>query len=188
LNGICRVHYAAVLTWHGSWKQADEMLSKATADLSATRPPFAAEGLVCLGELRRRQGRFAEAERLFMQAESHPMAAVGMAELSLDRDDCHGAVALVERVLRRIPVANSTQRAAVLELAVRAKSAAGDVDGARGHLAEFVLGRAGRADPRAARRRVILQRRAGRGCRRRGVGGGRVRRRGRAVRAERRAL
>jgi hypothetical protein len=38
---------------------------------------------VRLAELRRRQGFLEEAERLFGEAESHPLAAVGMAELSL---------------------------------------------------------------------------------------------------------
>ena len=50
------------------------------------------------------------------------MAAVGMAELSLDRDDPGGAIPVAEQVLRHLPLANETQRAAALELAVRAKS------------------------------------------------------------------
>ena len=90
-----------------------------------------------LAELRRRQGRIEEAERLFMTAESHPMAAVGMAELSLDRDDPGAAVPVAERVLRQLPLASKTQRAAVLELAVRAKAAAGDPHGAQVHLEEL---------------------------------------------------
>ncbi len=137
LNGICRVHVAAVLTWHGRWREADEVLSKAIGDLAATRPPFAHEGRVRLADLRRRQGRIEEAERIFMEAESHPMAAVGMAELSLDRGDPGGAVPVAERVLRQLPLANRTERAAALELAVRARSAAGDADGARVHLEEL---------------------------------------------------
>jgi LuxR family maltose regulon positive regulatory protein len=137
LNGVCRVHYAAVLTWHGSWKEADEVLSKAIGNLAATRPPFALEGMVRLADLRRRQGRIEEAERLFMEAESHPMAAVGMAELSLDRDDPGGAIPVAERVLRQLPLANKTQRATALELVVRAKSASGDTHGAQVHLEEL---------------------------------------------------
>jgi LuxR family transcriptional regulator, maltose regulon positive regulatory protein len=137
LNGVCRVHYAAVLTWHGSWEEADEVLSKAIGDLAATRPPFANEGVVRLADLRRRQGRLEDAERLFMTAESHPMAAVGMAELSLDRDDPAAAIPVAERVLRQLPPANRTLRAAALELAVRARSAAGDANGARVHLEEL---------------------------------------------------
>jgi hypothetical protein len=92
-----------------------EVLSKAIGDLAASRPPFAHEVMVRLADLRRRQGRIREAE-------SHPMAAVGMAELSLDRDDPGGAIPVAEQVLRHLPLANKTQRAAAVELAVRAKS------------------------------------------------------------------
>ena len=99
-----------------------EVLSKAIGDLAASRPPFAHEVMVRLADLRRRQGRIEEAERLFREAESHPMAAVGMAELSLDRDDPVGAIPVAEQVLRHLPLANKTQRAAALELAVGAKS------------------------------------------------------------------
>jgi ATP/maltotriose-dependent transcriptional regulator MalT len=137
LHGVCRVHYAAVLTWHGSWKEAEVVLSKAIGDLAATRPPFAPEGMVRLADLRRRQGRIEEAEQIFMAAGSHPMAAVGMAELSLERDDPDAAIRMAERVLRQHPLAHGTQRAAALELAVRARSAAGDADGAGAHLQEL---------------------------------------------------
>ncbi len=137
LHGICRVHYAAVLTWHGSWNEADVVLSKAIGELAATRPPFAHEAMARLADLRRRQGRIEEAVRLFTDAESHPMAAVGLAELSLDRDDPGEALPVAERMLRQHPLANRTQRVAALELAVRAKSAIGDLDGARVHLEEL---------------------------------------------------
>jgi LuxR family transcriptional regulator, maltose regulon positive regulatory protein len=126
-----------VLTWHGRWEQADEVLSKAASDLAAIRPAKASEGIVRLADLRRRQGRFEEAEGLFATAESHPLATVGMAELALDRGDPDGAIPLAERVLRQLPLENRTERAAALELAVRAKAAAGDVAGAWPHLEEL---------------------------------------------------
>jgi LuxR family transcriptional regulator, maltose regulon positive regulatory protein len=110
---------------------------EAIGDLAAIRPPFAQEGTVRLADLRRRQGRIEEAARLFTEAESHPMAALGLAELSLDRADPGGAIPVAERVLRQHPLANRTQRVAALELAVRARSAAGDADGARVHLREL---------------------------------------------------
>jgi LuxR family transcriptional regulator, maltose regulon positive regulatory protein len=113
------------------------VLSRAIGDLAATRPPFAHEGTVRLADLRRRQGRIEEAVQLFTKAESHPMAALGLAELSLDRDDPGGAVPVAERLLRQHPLTNRTQRVAALELAVRAKSATGDADGARVHLEEL---------------------------------------------------
>jgi ATP/maltotriose-dependent transcriptional regulator MalT len=83
------------------------------------------------------QGWFEEGQSVFSQAERHPLAVVGMAELSLDRGVPDGAVLLADRMLRRLPVENRTQRATALELAVRAKAAAGDVDGARAHLEEL---------------------------------------------------
>jgi LuxR family transcriptional regulator, maltose regulon positive regulatory protein len=137
VNGVCRAHYAAVLTWHGNWDVANELLLKATSDLAAARPAWAPEGIVRLADLRRRQGRFKEAEQLFSEAETHALAAVGMAELALDRGDPEAAIPLVERMLRQLPPENRTQRAAALELAVRAKAATGDVDGARIHLEEL---------------------------------------------------
>ncbi|MGH2949358.1 MAG: LuxR C-terminal-related transcriptional regulator [Solirubrobacteraceae bacterium] len=137
VNGVCRAHYAAVLTWHGSWDEADELLSKATSDLAAARPAWAPEGIVRLADLRRRQGRFDEAEQLFAEAETHPLGTVGIAELALDRGDPEAAIPLAERMLRQLPPENRTQRAAALELAVRAKAATGDVDGARIHLEEL---------------------------------------------------
>jgi ATP/maltotriose-dependent transcriptional regulator MalT len=137
VNGVCRAHYAAVLTWHGSWDEADELLSAATSDLAAARPAWAPEGIVRLADLRRRQGRFEEAERLFAEAETHPLGTVGMAELALDRGDPAAAIPLAERMLRQLPPENRTQRAAALELAARAKAATGDVDGARNHLEEL---------------------------------------------------
>jgi LuxR family transcriptional regulator, maltose regulon positive regulatory protein len=137
INGVCRAHYAAVLTWHGSWGEADELLSAATSDLAAARPAWAPEGIVRLADLRRRQRRFEEAERLFAEAETHPLGAVGMAELALDRGDPKAAIPLAERVLRQLPAENRTQRAAALELATRAKAATGDLDGARVHVEEL---------------------------------------------------
>ena len=53
-----------------------EVLSNAIGDLAASRPPFAHEVMVRLADLRPRQGRIEEAERLFREAESHPMAAM----------------------------------------------------------------------------------------------------------------
>ena len=56
----CRTHYAEVLVWRGEWAQAGTTLVAACRDLAAV-PRKAAGGLVRLAELRRRQGRPAEA-------------------------------------------------------------------------------------------------------------------------------
>jgi ATP/maltotriose-dependent transcriptional regulator MalT len=98
---------------------------------------MASDAVVRLAELRRRQGRLVEAARLFEAAGSHPLALIGMAELTIDRGDARAAADLAERYLRRLPPQNRTDRSSGLELIVRALAAAGDLDGARTALAEL---------------------------------------------------
>jgi len=116
VTGVCRAHYAVILTWYGSWTEAERELLAAVDGLAAKRPHWRAEALVRLGQLRRRQGRFAEAEDLFAQTREHPLAQQGLAELSLDREDPGTARDLLERLLRRIPRGITTGRAVPLEL------------------------------------------------------------------------
>jgi len=78
------------------------------------------EGRVRLGELRRRQGKLDEAMKLFERGGSHPLASLGRASVMFDRGDFKSAADLAERHLRRLPVKNRTERAAALELMVRA--------------------------------------------------------------------
>jgi LuxR family transcriptional regulator, maltose regulon positive regulatory protein len=136
VTGVCRAHYAAILGWHGKLAEAEEELTGAQEDLTAKRPYWRAEAVVRLGELRRRQGRPAEAEGLFNEVSWHPLAKRGLAELSLDRGDPATARAVLDRVLRQIP-AGSVSRAWPLELLVRAESALGELDAAAVHLEEF---------------------------------------------------
>ena len=65
LLNTCRAHYASVLTWQGRWEEAETQLSAAVEGLQASRPPMVGDALARLGELRRRQGRVADAEELF---------------------------------------------------------------------------------------------------------------------------
>jgi ATP/maltotriose-dependent transcriptional regulator MalT len=132
----CRAHYGAVLTWHGQWHEAERSLTEATG-LGAERPSWSGLAIVRLADLRRRQGRFAEAEELLAQRPGNPLAPVVMAELALDRGDASAAVDLLEPVLRRIPAENRTLRAAPIEVMVRAKLAAGDTEEAAMYLAEL---------------------------------------------------
>jgi LuxR family maltose regulon positive regulatory protein len=92
---------------------------------------------VRLGELRRRQGRFPEAEELFAQTREHPLAQQGLAELSLDREDPGTARDLLERLLRRVPRGTTTGRAVPLELLVSAAVAMGDYEVAATRLEEL---------------------------------------------------
>jgi LuxR family transcriptional regulator, maltose regulon positive regulatory protein len=137
VNGVCRAHYAAVLTWHGDWAQAEKVLVEARRDLASTRPFWAPEATVRLADLRRRQGRLEEAGQLFSEVEWHPLAVLGLAELALDQGRVDEALPLVERMLRQLPLENRTQRAAALELMVRAQAAKGEADAAEIQLTEL---------------------------------------------------
>ena len=133
----CRAHYGAVLTWHGRWVEAEQSLTEATGRLGLERPSWSGLAIVRLADLRRRQGRLAEAEDLLEQRPGNPLAPVVMAELALDRGDASAAVDLLGPVLRRVPVENRTLRAAPLEVMVRARVAIGDAEAAASHVVEL---------------------------------------------------
>jgi DNA-binding NarL/FixJ family response regulator len=124
----CRTQYAGVLMARGTWVEAERELQVATLDLRRTRPGMAGDGLVRLAELRRRQGRIAEAAQLCREADRAPFRAQArpavfmvLAELALDGGDPTGAADIVERYLRAIPAEDRTGRAAGLELLVRTR-------------------------------------------------------------------
>jgi LuxR family maltose regulon positive regulatory protein len=106
--------------WRGAWEEAEQQLMAAADELSACRPAMTGEGLVRLGELRRRQGKLDEAMTLFDRGGSHPLASLGRASVMFDRGDFKAGADLAERYLRRLPAKNRTERAAALELMVRA--------------------------------------------------------------------
>jgi LuxR family maltose regulon positive regulatory protein len=137
VSGACRAHYAAVLAWHGRWAEAERELSSAADDLSATRPFWRSEAVVRLGDLRRRQGRHDEAQALFDEVESHPLAQLGLAELALDRGEPDAARDRLERTLRRLPPDVPLNRTATLELLARAAAATGDPVAAATYAAEL---------------------------------------------------
>jgi len=105
LFAVCRTQYASVCMWRGSWDEAERELTHACDELAICRPGMSADGLARLGELRRRQGRLDEAALLFERSGPHPIASVGRAAIALDRGDSQTAADLVERHLRRLPIA-----------------------------------------------------------------------------------
>jgi DNA-binding NarL/FixJ family response regulator len=130
----CRSHYAGVLLWRGAWPAAEAELAAATGELAATFPAMAAEGIARLAELRRRQGRVAEAQALLDRLDADPLRAMGSklallgrAALALDRGDPTAAVAFGERYLRGVPAQDRVERVAGLELVARAQLAQGDL-------------------------------------------------------------
>jgi ATP/maltotriose-dependent transcriptional regulator MalT len=137
LFAVCRTQYASICMWRGTWMEAEQELIAAGDELAASRPAMTPDATVRLAELRRRQGRLTEAASLFDQAGAHGLALLGRAELAFDRGDMRTAAEHIDRYLRRVPTQNRTDRAAGLELLVRAQAAAGELDGARTALAEL---------------------------------------------------
>jgi DNA-binding NarL/FixJ family response regulator len=145
LFAVCRTQYASICMWRGMWTEAEEELSAADRELVETRPGLIAEAVVRLAELRRRQGRLPEAERLFDRVAKSGLASLGLAEVAFDRGDQRGAAEQATRYLRRIPVDNCSDRAEALYLLVRVRTAMGELVAAeesRAELAEI----AARAD------------------------------------------
>ena len=131
LLAVCRTQYGSVCLWHGDWDTAEQELVTATNELVASRPAMSGEGQARLGELRRRQGRLADATVLFDKAGGHPLALLGRAAVFVDRGDPRKGAELIERYLRNLPRHNRTDRAASLELLVKAYVRADHVAKAR---------------------------------------------------------
>jgi ATP/maltotriose-dependent transcriptional regulator MalT len=144
LFAVCRTQYASICMWRGAWDEAERELSAATDELAASRPAMTGEGLVRLGELRRRQGKLDEATALFDRAGSHPLASLGRATVAFDRGDFKASADLADRYLRKLQPQNRTERASGLELLIRAHIETGNVDDARKALEELndIAGRA----------------------------------------------
>ncbi|HXH63009.1 MAG TPA: LuxR C-terminal-related transcriptional regulator, partial [Gemmatimonadales bacterium] len=130
LSAVCRTQYAGILIWRGDWAAAEQELTEAKQEFEQARPPMVTQAFARLGELRLRQGRFADAERLFAAAGGSHLARLGQAALTLEGGDASGAAAELDRILSQTNDAEPTMRAGALELAVRAHLAAGDAPSA----------------------------------------------------------
>jgi LuxR family transcriptional regulator, maltose regulon positive regulatory protein len=131
----CRAEYGAVHLWRGRWDVAEAMLEAAIEDFMRSRPGMVGGSLAGLAELRRRQGRPADAERLCERAEGSSSSLLCLARLALDRGDAREAAELADRLLRKVPEHRRLSRVPALELLVRARAACGDHDGAAAALA-----------------------------------------------------
>jgi len=134
--GFCRAHYGAVHIWRGRWEQAETELEAAIEAYTRSRPAYVADALAGLAELRRRQGRWQEAERLLDEAGAGA-ALVCRAALALDRGETLRAAELAERSLRKLPGDGRLARAPALEMLVRARARRGELEQATAALAEL---------------------------------------------------
>jgi len=122
---FCRSEYGAVYLAQGRWTDAEELLQASLGDFLESRPAWSGAPLVQLAELRRRQGRYAEAARLVDDAGPSLGARICRARLALDRGDDRRAVEHAERALRAVPVDRALERLPALEALVRASIARG---------------------------------------------------------------
>jgi ATP/maltotriose-dependent transcriptional regulator MalT len=137
LLNTCRAHYASVLSWQGRWEEAESQLTAAVGGLQASRPPMVGDAIARLGELRRRQGRLAEAVELFARSESHSLSLLGRAALALDREQPGEAAELADRYLRRFAEPGRVERSVGLEVAIRALARVGEHERAAEALSEL---------------------------------------------------
>jgi LuxR family transcriptional regulator, maltose regulon positive regulatory protein len=121
LLSVCRASHAEVLMWGGAWSEAEAELTRCAQQLASARPAQQEHVLVRLAELRRRQGRFDEAEAVLERVEWHPHGRLVRAGIALDRGDANAAVESALRFLEQMPPSNKTDRALAGEVLIRAE-------------------------------------------------------------------
>ena len=125
----CRSMFGGVLTAVGEWERAERELLDSLRTYGGQGRPMAVYPLARLADLRIRQGRYEEAERLIEDLEDHPRAvATGIAVL-LASGKPQAAAASCERRLERIGP-DAPGGGSLLPLLVQARLALGDTDGA----------------------------------------------------------
>ncbi len=120
LRATCRTSYAGVLISSGRWAEGEAELVAADRELALVRPAGRGHGIAQLADLRRRQGRLAEAAELFARVEGRHAALLGSGALALERGEPERACDLAERALRGLAPSDRAARAAALALLVRA--------------------------------------------------------------------
>jgi LuxR family transcriptional regulator, maltose regulon positive regulatory protein len=128
---FCRAEYGVIHVWRGRWPAAEELLEASIEDFTRSRPGMTGGPVAALADLRCRQGREAEATRLLRDAGRSRAAQLCRARLALHRGQTLRAVALAERSLRQLPAHRSLERAPALELLVRGRIEAGELEEAR---------------------------------------------------------
>jgi DNA-binding CsgD family transcriptional regulator len=126
----CRTHYGGILVALGRWPEAEQEL---TAAIDAFDVGYRGDKIFAalrLADLRVRQGRVEEAERLLVGAEWHPTGRRIAATIALARGESVLAGELSELCAEGAPLADPSA-VSVLELLVAARLAIGDVMAAR---------------------------------------------------------
>jgi LuxR family transcriptional regulator, maltose regulon positive regulatory protein len=137
LFSACRIQYASLLTLRGEWPEAELEIEALHRHVERVQPRLVPIALIRLGDLRRRQGRWEEADELFTESGTHFLALLGRAQLAFDRGESGAAAELAEEYLRRVPAVDRTERVPGLDVLARARTAEGALEQARQALDEL---------------------------------------------------
>ena len=128
LKASCLASYGWILTVLGRWREGEARLSEAVALYSVGHRQLQPHASVRLAELRRRQGRPADAGRLLRDAPRSAGALHVLAEMALDAGDHAGALALAREIETPVSGYPVTEHVVALQLIVRAAAELGDLD------------------------------------------------------------
>jgi ATP/maltotriose-dependent transcriptional regulator MalT len=115
----CKMKYAGVLIWRGDWEEAENELLSAASDFKKIRPLNVNAATVRLADLKRRQGKWIEAEKLLTEVDSHPLKPLFQSYLCFDKGDFEIALSMAEKYIRRFPVSRKAERTTGVELLIR---------------------------------------------------------------------
>jgi DNA-binding NarL/FixJ family response regulator len=130
-QGLCRIYRGEVLALRGVWDEAEAELRLAHAELLAHKPFGAAEASYGVGEVLRRRGELAAAERAFVQAQRlgwDPQPGLALLRLAQGRVD---AAAAALRSALASPPFDRFAHARLLAAQVEVSIAAAALDQAR---------------------------------------------------------
>lgn len=160
--GLCRVHHATALQWHGQWAEAEREAARACEELSGINLPNAAAAWAEVGDIRRRLGDLDGAAAAFGNADrlcTRPRA--GLALLRLAQGDTGSATSIICDALEGAGWSRLA-RARLLPARTQIAVATGDLDAALAAVEELETVAAGfgsrglLAAARSARGRVQL--------------------------------
>ena len=130
VSAYCRTHYGGILTAAGRWPEADDALTEAVRLWALGRRTLKTGALVRLADLRVKQGRLEDAERLLDGLSNHPEATLPLASLQLARGETAVARETLERSLQHADPRSSSVLP-LLGLLVDVHLASGDLAAAQ---------------------------------------------------------
>jgi DNA-binding CsgD family transcriptional regulator len=122
-SAICRMYYGAILTAAGRWAEAEEELGRSASLYDRGYRALRSGAVVRLADLRVRQGRLEDAERLLAGHEDDGFAIRPLARLHLARGEADVAATLLRRHVGRH--GDGLLQAPVLALLAEAEASAG---------------------------------------------------------------